>query len=427
MDIQIKPLQSLRGAIKVPGDKSISHRAVMFGSIAQGTTEISGFLMGQDCLSTIRCFRQLGIEITINEDKVIVEGKGLQGLREPDDVLDVGNSGTTIRLISGILAGQNFTTTLTGDHSIRRRPMGRVTEPLGQMGAFVVGRDKGRLAPLSIKGGNLQPINYHTPVASAQVKSAVILAGLFTQGWTQVTEPEKSRNHTELMLKAFGAEIVEEELSVKVKGFPQLKGQKITVPGDISSAAFFMVAAAIVAGSSVIIENVGLNKTRSGIIDVLKEMGANIEIVENYNSGAEPMGTIKVQSSPLRGIKISGSMIPRLIDEIPIIAVAAVCAQGVTEIRDAEELKVKESNRLQAIAVELRKLGAEIEELPDGLRIYGGRPLKGAVCESYSDHRIAMATTIAGLVAQGETKVQNAEIIDVSFPGFFETLQALTD
>lgn len=411
--------------IKIPGDKSISHRAVMLGSIAEGTTEIDGFLTGADCLSTISCFQQLGVNIQRDGEKVTVHGVGLQGLKEPDSVLDVGNSGTTIRLISGILAGQNFTSLLTGDSSIRRRPMKRVLDPLGKMGAEVLGRDNNNKAPFAIKGKELESISYKTPVASAQIKSAILLAGLYSKGTTTVIEPEKSRNHTEVMLKGFGAEIEEGPNFSSVKGFPKLMGQKITVPGDISSAAFFIAGALILPDKEVCIENVGLNETRTGIIDVFREMGGDIQIInERYTSG-EKVGDIIVKSSKLKGITFGGEIIPRLVDEIPVIAVAATQAEGVTIIHGAEELKVKESDRLKTISKELSKMGADIEETDDGLIIKGGTPLKYADCESYDDHRIAMSCAIAGLVSDGGVSIDDLSCVDISFPGFFETIKSL--
>ncbi|NCC81705.1 MAG: 3-phosphoshikimate 1-carboxyvinyltransferase [Clostridia bacterium] len=411
--------------IKIPGDKSISHRAVMLGSIAEGTTEIDGFLTGADCLSTISCFQQLGVNIQRDGEKVTVHGVGLQGLKEPDSVLDVGNSGTTIRLISGILAGQNFTSLLTGDSSIRRRPMKRVLDPLGKMGAEVLGRDNKNKAPFAIKGKELESISYKTPVASAQIKSAILLAGLYSKGTTTVIEPEKSRNHTEVMLKGFGAEIEEGPNFSSVKGFPKLMGQKITVPGDISSAAFFIAGALILPDKEVCIENVGLNETRTGIIDVFREMGGDIQIInERYTSG-EKVGDIIVKSSKLKGITFGGEIIPRLVDEIPVIAVAATQAEGVTIIHGAEELKVKESDRLKTISKELSKMGADIEETDDGLIIKGGTPLKYADCESYDDHRIAMSCAIAGLVSDGGVSIDDLSCVDISFPGFFETIKSL--
>ncbi len=425
MILSIHPAAKLQGKIRVPGDKSISHRAVMLGALANGTTEITGFLKGQDCLSTIRCFRALGVPITVTERLVTVKGCGLNGLVEPENVLNVGNSGTTMRLIAGILSGQPFTTVLTGDASIRERPMGRVTRPLREMGAVILGRDRGNLAPLVIQGGNLRAFTYQSPVASAQVKSALLLAGLFADGWTEVTEPAISRNHTELMLKSFGADIITDEKNTSVKGRSVLTGQKVVVGGDISSAAFFIVAGLIVPNSRIIIEQVGLNPTRDGVIEALTAMGAKIRITDVKTIAGELLGTIEAETSELSGTVIGGDIIPRLIDEIPILAVAALFARGKTEIRDAAELKVKESNRIMAMAEGLAQLGAKVEELPDGLRIYGGCPLRGNVCQSHHDHRIAMALAMAGLRAEGETRIMDADSISVSFPQFQETIDSL--
>lgn len=427
MKLSITPADKLAGTISVPGDKSISHRSVMLGALANGVTEIEGFLMGEDCLSTVRCIRALGIPVTVSDELVVVEGRGLHGLQEPDDILDVGNSGTTIRLLSGILAGQSFSTLLTGDASIRRRPMGRVTRPLREMGAQIMGRQGGNLAPLAIQGGRLKSLTYKSPVASAQIKSAIILAGLFAPGWTEVIEPAPSRNHTELMLQSFGAEVICTENSVKVKGEPALTGQRVLVPGDISSAAFFLVAGLIVPQARITIRSVGLNPTRDGIIEALEAMGAKIKIFDTQIVAGELIGSLEVETSQLQGITVGGDMIPRLIDEIPILAVAGAYAQGVTEIRDAAELKVKESNRIRTMVEGLSSLGARVEELPDGLRIYGGSVLKGSVCQSYHDHRIAMALAVAGLRAEGETIIQDAGSISVSFPSFHDLLIQLRE
>jgi len=425
-ELIIEPKKSLNGTVQVPGDKSISHRAIMLGSLADGITRVKGFLMGDDCLSTVKCFREMGVTVEVNQDVVVVHGKGLHGLNEPEDVLDVGNSGTTIRLMTGILAGQNFTSVVTGDSSIRKRPMGRVTKPLKEMGATILGRQNGELAPLTISSGNLKPVSYKTPVASAQIKSSILLAGLFANGWTEVIEPEKSRDHSERMLKYFGAEIEEDDLAVRIKGQPNLIAKEVQVPGDISSAAFLLVAGAIVPDSKIVVKNVGINPTRTGIIDVLEEMGAKITILENAANTGESLGDLIVESSSLKGIKFGGQLIPRLVDEIPVIAVAAACAEGVTEIRDAAELKVKESNRIEAICQGLQKMGVDIEELPDGLRIKGGKPIKGGVTlDSQGDHRIAMALAVAGLIADKGIIIKNAEAIDVSFPGFKELLDTL--
>ncbi|MDD4776443.1 MAG: 3-phosphoshikimate 1-carboxyvinyltransferase [Syntrophomonas sp.] len=425
MDLEIKPLPPVTKTISVPGDKSISHRAVMLGAIANGTTTIDNFLPGQDCWSTVRCIRQLGVEVQeLAPTRLQILGRGLGGLSEPEDCLDVGNSGTTIRLISGILAGQDFLSVLTGDASIRRRPMARIAEPLRRMGAQVWGRDNGRFAPLAIRGGHLQAIDYLTPVASAQIKSSLLLAGLFAQGVTSVTEPALSRDHSEKMLAAFGANIQTQDLTTSIQPGP-LTAQPIIIPGDISSAAFFLVAGAIVPGATLTVRHVGLNPTRTGILDILEEMGANITISNQTRSSGETMGDITVTGDRLKGVGIGGGIIPRLIDEIPVLAVAAAMAEGTTIIRDAAELKVKESNRLQAIAIELRRFGANIAETDDGLRIQGSSAFEGAVCESHHDHRIAMACALMGLVAQGQTLVHGAECIDISFPGFQDTLRSL--
>lgn len=425
MKLRVQPVAALEGTVTVPGDKSISHRAVMLGALAQGTSRITGFLKAEDCLSTIRCCQGLGVPVVIEDQLVTVEGRGLHGLIEPREVLDVGNSGTTMRLMAGILAGQSFTSFLTGDETIRRRPMARVTKPLQEMGATIMGRENGNLAPLAIRGGLLQGIHYHSPVASAQIKSALLLAGLYANGWTEITEPHLSRNHTELMLKALGAEVQSEGNSVRIKGLPLLTGQEVYVPGDISSAAYFLVAGLIVPEARITIPGVGLNPTRDGIIEVLRAMGANIKITETRETAGELSGTVTVETSSLQGVSLGGEIIPRLIDEIPVIAVAAAFANGVTEIRDAAELKVKESNRISTIVEGLRKLGAKVEELPDGLRIYGGQRLTGAICHSHHDHRIAMSLAVAGLCAQGETIIEDAQAIEISFPQFAQLLEQL--
>ncbi len=421
----IHPVRSLQGEMTVPGDKSISHRAIMLGALAEGTSKIRGFLHGEDCLSTLQIFKALGVPIEMTKDEIIVKGVGLDGLTEPEDVLNVGNSGTTMRLVSGILAGQTFNSFLTGDASIRKRPMGRIIEPLTKMGAKITGRKANTLAPIAIAGQPLQAITYRTPVASAQIKSAILLAGLYAQGWTTVYEPALSRNHTELMLRAFGAEVRMLPDGVCVKGRPHLKGQTLTIPGDISSAAYLLVAGAIVADSRIILKNIGLNPTRTGIIEVLQQMGAKLTILDQWDSGGEQMGTLLIESSALQGITISGAIIPTLIDEIPVIAVAAAYAQGVTEIRDAQELKVKESNRLETIAQGLSAFGCKVEVLEDGLRIEGGSPLQGAHCQSHGDHRIAMAMAVAALAAQGPTVIDDFEAIAVSWPKFWDELQQL--
>ncbi|MDX9871588.1 MAG: 3-phosphoshikimate 1-carboxyvinyltransferase [Clostridia bacterium] len=422
MRLEIKPASQLNGVISVPGDKSISHRAVMLGALSRGMTEIEGFLKGRDCLSTIRCMRALGVPITVSGETVSVHGQGLHGLKEPENILNVGNSGTTLRLLTGILAGQPFAATLTGDASIRRRPMGRVVKPLSEMGAVFLGRQNNTLAPFSIHGGALKPLRYEMPVASAQVKSSLLLAGLYTNGWTEVVEPQSSRNHTELMLSSFGAPVATCGNTVRVQGGRELTAQKVVVPGDISSAAFFLVAGLIIPDSRLVIQSVGLNPTRDGIISVLRAMGGCIKVNNLRTIAGEPIGDLEVETSELHGISIGGALIPRLIDEIPVLAVAALFAQGKTEIRDAAELKVKESNRLRTVCEGLTRLGGRVEELPDGLRVEGGYPLSGAVCESYHDHRIAMALAIAALGARGTTVIEDAEAIEISFPSFTEIL-----
>ncbi|WP_332457843.1 3-phosphoshikimate 1-carboxyvinyltransferase [Tumebacillus avium] len=421
----IQPAGRVQGEVKVPGDKSISHRAVMFGALADGVTQVRGFLPGADCLSTVDCFRKMGVEVEmLSETELRVKGAGLDGLQEPSDILDVGNSGTTARLMLGILAGQNFHSTVTGDASIRRRPMGRVTGPLREMGAVIDGREDGRLAPLSVRGGGLRGINYDSPVGSAQVKSAVLLAGLYAEGMTGVKEPEQSRDHTERMLRAFGVPVTEQDGYITVQGGSRLTAAEIEVPGDISSAAFLLVAAAILPGSDLIIRGVGINPTRTGIIDVLREMGAQIECLNERISGDEPIADLHVKAGELKGVTVRGNLIPRLIDEIPVLAVAATQAEGVTEIRDAKELKVKESNRIATTAAELRKFGAQVEELEDGLRITGRTKLQGgAVVETYHDHRIAMAMAVAALAADGAATIRDWESVDVSFPGFAQLVQ----
>ncbi len=413
---------SLGGCVLVPGDKSISHRAVILGSLSQGETRIANFLESADCFKTIECVQKLGIEIGRQDRIITVYGQGLAGLQEPRVILDVGNSGTTIRLMSGLLAGQPFGSFITGDESIRSRPMGRVTKPLKQMGAAVIGRKQDNLAPLAIRGGNLEPISYCTEVASAQVKSAILIAGLFADGWTEVTEPAVSRNHTELMLQGFGVPVITDGLSVRVKGRQTIYGCDIQVPGDMSSAAFLIAAATIVPDSKLVLKNVGLNPSRTGIIDVLQEMGGNITADNKQMKMGELVGDITVETARLRGVRVAGDLVVRLIDEIPILAVVAACAEGVTEIRDAAELRVKESNRIAVMVNEFSKLGIDITELPDGLRIKGGKPLTGAVCSSHGDHRIALSLAVAGLMAEGKTSIRQAEYTAVSFPNFNQVL-----
>lgn len=423
-------INSLHGEITVPGDKSISHRAVMFGSLAEGITEITHFLQGADCLSTIGCFRQMGITIEndAEKNKVIVRGKGLHGLTQPSENLDVGNSGTTMRLMSGILSGQTFDSTITGDDSIQKRPMGRIITPLTQMGANINSLPGGGLAPLHITGQKdslLHGIHYNSPVASAQVKSSVLLAGLYADGPTSVTEPNVSRNHTELMLKMLGADVKTIDTTATIQPNPRLMAQKIEVPGDISSAAYFIAAGLIVPGSQLVIKNVGINPTRDGIIRVCKQMGANIAIENIRNTDTEAVADIVVSYSELKGTEIGGSIIPTLIDEIPIIAIMACFAKGQTVIKDAGELKVKESNRIDVMVNNLSSMGADIIATEDGMIINGGRPLQGVTIDSKLDHRIAMSFTIAGLVSDSPVEVLGAECVNISYPSFYEDLKRL--
>ncbi|AOH55512.1 3-phosphoshikimate 1-carboxyvinyltransferase [Peribacillus muralis] len=417
-------IHSLRGSIDIPGDKSISHRSIMFGALAEGETTVTNFLPGADCLSTISCFKQLGIHIEREGKQVRIQGKGFNGLTEPKEVLDVGNSGTTIRLMTGILAGQDFSAVLTGDESIAKRPMTRVVNPLRQMGARIDGRKGAEYTPIFIRGGKLEGIRYELPVASAQVKSAIILAGLQADGETTIIEPEETRDHTERMIQAFGGKIVKDGHTIKVGGNQVFKGTTIHVPGDISSAAFFLVAAAITKDSEVVLKNVGLNPTRTGILDVLKAMGADITI-EKKTSGGEPAGDITVRSSRLKGTTISGDLIPRLIDEIPVIALLASQAEGMTTIKDAAELKVKETNRIDTVANELSILGADITPTADGLIINGGKSLNGGSVTSHGDHRIGMMLAVAALITDGDVELADPDAIDVSYPEFFEHLTHL--
>ncbi|MDD3218984.1 MAG: 3-phosphoshikimate 1-carboxyvinyltransferase [Lachnospiraceae bacterium] len=416
----------LSGTIHIPGDKSISHRAVMFGSLALGDTKVTNFLEGADCLSTISCFQKMGVSIENQQGEVIIHGKGLHGLNKPDSILDTGNSGTTTRLISGILAGQTFETTLTGDASIQSRPMGRIITPLSQMGAHITSLHDNGCAPLRIQPGTLHGIHYQSPVASAQVKSCVLLAGLYAQGTTTVTEPALSRNHTELMLRSFGAQITSKENSASIEPNPVLNGQDIAVPGDISSAAYFIAAGLMVPNSEIRICNVGINPTRDGILRVAKSMGADIKLENETTAGGEQTADLIVRSTALCGCTIEGSIIPTLIDEIPIIAVMAAYADGTTIIKDAQELKVKESNRLDIMVHHLSLMGVDIEGTEDGMIIHGGKTLHGAVLDSHLDHRIAMSFAIAGLIADGTTTVERAECVDISYPEFYKDLERLS-
>lgn len=423
--MKFKKVSGLKGEITVPGDKSISHRSVMFGSIAKGTTEIHNYLQGADCLSTISCFQKMGIDIENKGDTVLVKGNGLHGLKAPAEVLDCGNSGTTTRLISGILAAQDFDVILTGDQSIQKRPMKRIIDPLTMMGAKIESVNGNGCAPLKISGSHLHGIHYHSNVASAQVKSAVLLAGLYAEGETRLTEPYVSRNHTELMLSCFGADIKTAGTTAVIKLAPELYGNKIDVPGDISSAAFFMAAGLMAPNSQILIKNVGINPTRDGILHVCREMGGNINLLRENTSSGEPTADLLVTSSQLHGITIGGAVIPTLIDELPMIAALACFAEGKTVIKDAAELKVKESNRIEVMVRNLTAMGADVEETEDGMIINGGKPLHGAVIDSKLDHRIAMTFAIAGLMADGETEILGAECVNISYPGFYGDLERL--
>lgn len=416
----------LRGEMTVPGDKSISHRSIMLGSLALGTTVVQGFLHGEDNHSTLRAFRAMGIEISEEENGVIViAGKGLDGLQEPGDVLDCGNSGTTIRLMSGLLAGQKFFSVVTGDRYLRKRPMKRVVTPLTRMGARIWGRGGGDLAPLAFQGGELTPIDYTSPISSAQVKSAILLAGLSCDGTTTVREPHLSRDHSERMLSYFGADIRPFAGGVSLIGRPRLEGREVVVPGDISSAAFFIVAALIVPGSELLIRNVGVNPTRSGIIDILRAMGGNIELLDERTVSGEPVADLLVRASSLHGIEIGGAVVPRAIDEFPVISVAAACATGQTIIRDARELRVKETDRIAAMVTEMSKLGAILEATPDGMIIAGGAQLHGAAVESFGDHRIAMSCAIAALQSGSAVTIHDTGCTATSFPNFWELLESV--
>ena len=423
--MKLSRVHGLSGEVTVPGDKSISHRSIMLGSIAKGNTEVEGFLQGADCLSSIACFRKMGVEIENNGDKVLVHGRGLRGLKAPDSILDVGNSGTTTRLMSGILAAQPFVSTVNGDASIQKRPMKRIITPLSQMGADIRSLRGNDCTPLEIHGTNLHGIHYDSPVASAQVKSAILLAGLYADGETSVTEPEVSRNHTELMFEEFGVDIRTEGKSVYVKPADELYAKKVIVPGDISSATYFLVAAAITPNSCVTVKNVGINPTRDGILRVLSDMGADVTVEKTSGEIVEPTADVTVRTSDLKGCVVGGEVIPTLIDEIPAIAILACFADGETIIKDAAELKVKESNRIDVMVDNLKKMGADIEATEDGMIIRGGRPLHGAVIDSHLDHRVAMSFAVAAMNAEGETEITGAECVDISYPGFYEDMRKL--
>ena len=428
--MELCSITGLKGRVSVPGDKSISHRCIMFGSIADGVTEVRNFLEGADCLATIRCFRSMGIEIEEKNTTVIVHGKGLHGLSAPGSILDVGNSGTTTRLLSGILAGQPFESKLSGDESLNSRPMKRIMDPLTQMGAHISSILRNGCAPLYIAPSALHGIHYDSPVASAQVKSCILLAGLYAEGETSVTEPSLSRNHTELMLREFGADIRtthalnSTEATASIRPCGRLFGQKITVPGDISSAAYFIAAGLIVPDSEILIENVGINPTRAGILKVCEDMGGNITLLNERTEGGEKIADILVKTSSLHGITIEGDIIPTLIDEIPVIAVMAAAAEGTTIIKDADELKVKETDRIETVTDNLKAMGCNVTPTADGMIITGGK-LKGASIHTLLDHRIAMAFSIAALVAEGNTKILDSKCVDVSYPTFYDTFEQL--
>ena len=422
--MKINQSAGLHGIITVPGDKSISHRAIMLGALADGTTRITGFLMGEDCLSTIDCFRKMGVEIEVGEREVLVHGVGLHGLKQPAEPLYTGNSGTTTRLLCGILAGQRFEVQLSGDASIQKRPMGRVITPLREMGAKIEGI-QGNYCPLTMyPSTQLHGITYELPVASAQLKSAILLAGLYASGQTCVVEPAPSRDHTERMLRALGVSVETDGNVISLTPPARLTAKDVTVPSDISSAAFFLVAGAIVPNSELTIQNVGVNPTRTGILDVLRDMGADITI-SNYRDDMEPICDLTVRSSKLHGTTIGGDVIPRLIDELPVLAVAAAFAEGQTVIRDAQELKVKESNRIAAMVSELSKAGAAVSETEDGMVIDGGKPLHGAAFETYNDHRIAMSMAVCALGCTGQSEILHPDVVAISYPDFFDTLSTL--
>jgi len=422
----VTPSDSLKGTSFLPGDKSISHRSVMISSLSEGEVRIGNFLMSEDCLRTVDCMTKLGVEIKKTEDGLSVRGAGLKGLKAPDDILFAGNSGTTIRLLLGILAGQKFKTTITGDDSILKRPMGRVVKPLELMGANIRGRKKGTLAPLTVDKAKLRAVEYELPVPSAQVKSAILLAGLYAEGKTAVVEKVSSRDHTERMLEHFGAKIRYGGGRIELEGGSKLRAEEIDIPSDISSASYLMVAASIIPGSEISLKGVGVNPGRTGIIDVLHRMGADIEVSNERIISGEPIADIRVRASRLKGVGISGAIIPRIIDEIPIIALAASLSEGETVIKGASELRVKESDRIAAVSAELKKLGAKIKELPDGMVINGVAGLKGGSCDSHGDHRVAMMCAVAGLIAGAGVEVKNADCVETSFPGFSGHINSLS-
>lgn len=423
--IKTKNRGPLHGEITPPADKSISHRAVMFASLAEGTSTISNFLQAEDPLRTLESFRQMGIEIDdTDKNRIIVKGKGLHGLSAPADVIDCGNSGTTMRLMSGVLAGQSFSSVLTGDEFLLKRPMGRIITPLSEMGANII-PEKGGFPPLNIKGGTLRPVKYNSPIASAQVKSAILLAGLYCNGRTTVTEPAKSRDHTERMLHSCGAYITINDLEVSIEGTKGLKPFDITIPGDLSSAAFFIVAALIVPGSEIVVRNVGINPTRTGILEILQSMGGEISLRNKHDVSGEPVADIHVKHSELIGADIGGDLVLKAIDEFPVLCVASAMAIGMTKISGAAELRVKESDRIASMATELKKMGVQVEEFQDGLTIEGSEKIISTTVQSHGDHRIAMSMAVAGLTVDGETTVEDTECVNTSFPGFTDLLDKL--
>jgi 3-phosphoshikimate 1-carboxyvinyltransferase len=424
----IRPARTISGSLEVPGDKSISHRYAMLASLAEGASDITHFSAAADCRSTLDCFSGLGVKIDIQVDRVRIDGLGLEGLRRPRQILDAGNSGTTMRLLAGILAGQEFRSTLDGDASLRRRPMRRVMDPLAQMGARIHAHEGG-YAPLKIEGTRLSPLDYKLPVPSAQVKSAVLLAGLFADGVTSVTEPVRTRDHTELALAEFGAHLDHEGRTIRIHGRPRLKGRALAVPGDLSSAVFFLAAAMVLPESNLVVQNVGLNPTRSAVLDVLGSMGAPVSLVSIRSEHRELVGDVSVRHESLKGGTIEGDVIAQLIDELPAIAVLGPYTEQGIEIRNAAELRVKESDRVAVLAENLRRMGAQVDELPDGLRVAGrsaGR-MHGAEIEPHGDHRMAMAFAVAALGAEGETVIRDAECAAVSYPEFFPTLERLVE
>lgn len=422
----IQPVSAVKGEICVPGDKSISHRSIMLGAIANGITVVHGFLRGEDNFSTMNAFRAMGVTIEDDGSTLQIHGRGLHGLQEAGDVIDCGNSGTTIRLITGLLSGQSFFSVVTGDQYLRKRPMKRVVDPLTRMGAHIMGRKGGTLAPLAINGGSLNAIGYDSPVSSAQIKSSIMLAGLYADGETSVREPSQSRDHSERMFRLFGASLSSFNNGITVRGGYELTAQEVIVPGDISSAAFFIVAALITPGSELLIRSVGVNPTRSGVIDILKAMGGDIRLLEERELSGEPVADILVRSSRLKGIAISGDVVPRAIDEFPVICVAAACAEGITSIRDARELRVKEADRITAMATNLRILGVTVTEAEDGMDISGVERMSGGQIDSYGDHRIAMSFSIAALVASRAVTINDTDCIATSFPTFFPLLEKVS-